>query len=401
MSPALPERDQPAAAADAPASPVGAARALYQRIVASADRIERDRRLPAELVDALAAGGLFRMCLPRAVGGGETEPALMLEAIEEVARADGSAGWCAMIGATSGVVAGYLSEEVAAEIVGGDSRVVLGGVYAPMGRAAVADGGYRVSGRWAFASGCEHCTWLMGGCVVQDDARARLLPGGAPESRLMLFPAAEARVIDTWTVSGLRGTGSHDIAVTDLFVPAGRAVSLATDRPRAPGALYRFPVFGLLALGIAAVALGIARRAIDELATLAAAKTPTGSRRRLAERAAVQAEVAEAEALLRAARAFLREAVAEAWASARKDSELPIPLRAMLRLAATHATAGAARAVDLMYRAGGGSAVYADSPLQRCFRDVHVVTQHMMVAPPTWELAGRILLGVDVDTSML
>jgi alkylation response protein AidB-like acyl-CoA dehydrogenase len=184
-------------------------------------------------------------------------------------------------------------------------------------------------------------------------------------------------------------------------VPAARAVSLTTDPPRATGALYRFPVFGLLALGVSAVALGIAARARDELVALAAAKTPTGTRRRLAERAAVQSQVAEADAVLGAARAFVREAVAEAWETARAGGELTLPLRARLRLAATHATIGAARVVDRMYEAGGATAIYATSPLQRCFRDVHVATQHVMVAPPTLELVGRILLGVDADTTLL
>jgi len=222
-----------------------------------------------------------------------------------------------------------------------------------------------------------------------------------PDSRLMLFPASDARIIDTWTVSGLRGTGSHDIAVDDLFVPASRSLSLITDRPRERGPLYVFPVFGLLALGIAAVALGIARRAIDELIRLAAGKTPTGSRRPLAERPVVQAQVAEAEAALGSARAFTFETVAAAWQAARAEGMLDVRQRALLRLAATHATLAAARAVDLAYHAGGGTAVYATSQLQRQFRDIHVVTQHMMVAPATLEVVGRILLGLDADTSTL
>jgi alkylation response protein AidB-like acyl-CoA dehydrogenase len=180
-----------------------------------------------------------------------------------------------------------------------------------------------------------------------------------------------------------------------------RSVALGHDRPIAPGALYAFPLFGLLALGIAAVALGIARGALDEILALAVAKTPTGGRRTLAERATVQAQLAEAEATLGAARAFLDDLVGEAWAAARAAGVIPVPLRARLRLAATHATTASARVVNTAYTAGGGTAVYADSPLQRAFRDVHVVTQHMMVAPATWELCGRVLLGLDTDTTML
>jgi len=378
-----------------------AARAITPQIRAAADRIEHDRRVPLELVRALTEAGVFRMCVPRTCGGSEVEPATMIGVLEAIAEADGSAGWSAMIGATSGVAAAYLPADAAREIYGQRADVVTGGVFAPQGRAIVVDGGYRVTGRWPFASGCEHCAWLMGGGVVVENGAARLLPSGMPDSRLMLFPATDARIIDTWTVSGLRGTGSHDIAVDDLFVPASRSLSLITDRPRERGPLYAFPVFGLLALGIAAVALGIARRAIDELTRLAAGKTPTGSRRPLAERPVVQAQVAEAEAALGSARAFTFETVAAAWQAARAEGMLDVRQRALLRLAATHATLAAARAVDLAYHAGGGTAVYATSQLQRQFRDIHVVTQHMMVAPATLEVVGRILLGLDADTSTL
>ena len=368
-------------------------RAHAPDIRAQADQIERDRRLPPDVVRALARIGVFRLCVPRILGGEEAEPATLLAVLEELASADGSTGWCAMIGATSGLVSAYLPESEARAIYGASPDVISGGVFAPTARAELQSGHYRVSGRWRFASGCQHCDWLMGGCLVST--------GGAPQARMVLFPATDAEIIDTWTVSGLRGTGSHDIAVRDLRVPATRSVSLTHDRPVAAGALYAFPLFGLLAIGIAAVALGIARRALDEIVALAGAKTPTAGRRTLAERSTVQAQVAEAEAAVGAARAFLLEVVGSAWADARAHGAIEVPLRARLRLAATHATAASARAVDVAYTLGGGTAVYAESPLQRAFRDVHVVTQHMMVAPATWELAGRVLLGLETDTTTL
>jgi alkylation response protein AidB-like acyl-CoA dehydrogenase len=378
-----------------------AAAALAPRVRELADETERGRRLPPELVEAFARAGIFRMLVPRRFGGGEAGVATMIATLEALSRADGSAGWCAMIGATSGVVAAYLPESDAREIYGSDPHVVSGGVFAPHGRAIVADGGYRLSGRWPFASGCEHCGWLMAGAVVIEDGKPRLLPSGMPDSRLMLFPHSQAQIVDTWNVSGLRGTGSHDLEIHDLLVPAGRSTSIITDHPREQGPLYRFPVFGLLAIGGAAVALGIARASIDELVRLAAAKVPTGGRRRLSERGVVQTELAEAEAMIGAARAFLFEACAQAWQAASAASELPIAARARLRLAATHATVTSAKVVDLMYNAGGGTSIYSGSPLQRCFRDVHVVTQHVMVAPATLELVGRILFGLETDTSML
>jgi alkylation response protein AidB-like acyl-CoA dehydrogenase len=368
-------------------------RALVPDIRAAAAAIERDRRLPRALVRALARAGVFRLCVPRALGGEEAEPATFLAVLEELGGADGSTGWCAMIGATSGLVSAYLPDAEARAIYGASPEVVTGGVFAPTGGAVREDGWYRVTGRWRFASGCEHCDWLMGGCLVRDE--------DPPRHRLVLFPAADAEIIDTWTVSGLRGTGSHDIAVRELRVPVTRSVALTHDRPRAAGALYAFPLFGLLAVGIAAVALGIAGAARDEIMALAGSKTPTGGRRSLAERSTVQAALAEAEAQRASARAFLHESVHAAWTAARADGALDVAGRARLRLAATHATAAAARVVDAAYTLGGGTAVYADSPLQRAFRDVHVVTQHMMVAPATWELCGRVLLGLDTDTTML
>jgi alkylation response protein AidB-like acyl-CoA dehydrogenase len=371
---------------------IDAVRALAPAVRAEADRIERDRRLPPELVRALGRTGVFRSCVPRALGGVETDPATLLAALEELAYADGSTGWIAMIGATCGLMSAYLPAGEAGAIYGAPDAVTAG-VFAPAGRAVRENGHYRVTGRWRFASGCQHADWLMGGCVVRD--------GDAPQPRMVFFPASAVDVIDTWTVSGLCGTGSHDIAVRDLDVPVTRSVAPGLEPPVADGALYAFPLFGLLALGIAAVGLGIARRARDELVTLAGRKTPGGSRRTLAERAAVQAQLAEAEATRAAAHAFLREVVDEAWTQARSGGRIDVPARMRLRLAATHATTAAARVVDAAYTAAGGTAVYADSPLQRAFRDVHVVTQHMMVAQPTWELAGRLLLGLETDVSLL
>ncbi len=287
----LDEREAPA--------PLVAARALGPGVRAAADRIEHGRRLPDDVVTALAEAGLFRLCVPETLGGSESDPATLVAVVETIGAADGSAGWCVAIGATSGLLSGYLDEPVARAIYG-PHAAISGGVFAPKGTATPVDGGYRVTGRWPFASGCQHCAWLMGGTLVVDGGKPRLLASGAPDVRLMVFPAADATVIDTWSVAGLAGTGSHDIAVDDVFVPAERSVSLITDAPRESRPLYLFPVFGLLAIGIAAVALGIARAAIDELVVLAGGKTPTGGRKRLAERPMIQAQVAQAEALLRA-----------------------------------------------------------------------------------------------------
>ena len=374
--------------------------AFLEEVRRRATEIEQARRLPQDIATRMAADGLFRLCVPKALGGLEVEAAELLRSIEALAVADGAAAWCLMIGATSGMTAAYLEPETGAEIYA-DPATVTGGVFAPRGRAEIDGEEFVVSGRWQWASGSSHCRWLMGGCLVTENGKPRMLEGGVPEARMVLFPAEAATIHDTWYASGLCGTGSNDMEVKELAVPRRRSVSIATDRPFHDGPLYAFPIFGLLALGIAAVGLGLARRAIDELAELAGAKVPTGARRPLAERAATQADFARAEALLASARAFYFDAVAEAWNRAEADGAIPVDLRARLRLCATHATETSARVVDLMYNLGGGTSVYRLSALQRCFRDVHVVTQHMMVAPATYELAGRALLGLPGDMSML
>jgi alkylation response protein AidB-like acyl-CoA dehydrogenase len=304
-----------------------------------------------------------------------------------------------MIASTSCLVGAYLAPDVAGGIYD-EGRAVCAGIFAPRGRAVPHEDGYLVTGRWSFVSGVRHSDWVLGGCVVHEADGPRLLEHGGPDVHLMLMGREEIEVIDTWSVSGLRGTGSHDMAVEQLFVPAPRAVAIMRAEPAQTGPLYAFPLFGLLAVGIAAVALGAARAAIDDLVDLAAGKTPFGSTRSLAQRATVQADVARAEASLRAARALMLEEARAAFAAA-VDGSIPVERRLGLRLAATHATRTAAAVANAMYDAGGGSSIYDSSPLQRRFRDVHAATQHMMVSPATFELAGRLLLGLPTDTAQL
>lgn len=374
--------------------------ALARAIESRADEIEAARRLPNDLAQQLARVGIFSMAVPTVYGGGEQTPAEIVETIEATARADGSAGWCVMIASTTSMNAAYLDDEFA-RLIYSDPLMITGGVFAPMGKAVVEGDGYRVTGRWQWASGSQNCGWLLGGALVFDDRGMRSLPNGAPDARMMYWPASEATLIDTWHVTGLKGTGSLDMAVDNVFVPAGRTVSLISDKPRASGPLYKFPPFGLLALGIAGVALGNARGAMDAFVALASAKKPQGSRKTLAERAHTQMQVAEAEASLLAARAFLFDAIENAWRLAKVGDEIPQNVRARLRMAATFATRTAADITRTLYDLGGGSAVYLNNNLQRRFRDAHVMTQHIMVAPATWELTGRTLLGLQTEDSML
>ena len=383
-----------------PSQPVDQARAIAALAGERAAEGERERKLSADLVEALIEAGFFRLCVPASIGGVEADTATTVEVCEELARGDSAAGWCIAVMSTAGMLAAYIPEEAAREAYG-DTRSVVGGVFAPKGRAVTDGGAYRVTGRWPFSSGVDHCTWVMGGCIVEENGAPRMLEGGRPDVELVLFPKDDVDVIDTWNVSGLRATGSHDIAVEDLTVPRDRAASVITRKPLAPGPLYSFPPFGLLALTIAGTALGIGRAAIEDLVELAGGKTPTGSSRPLAERPVTQTRIAQAKAGLLSARAFLYEAIATAWDTAERGDPVSIEQRAALRLAATHATAASASAVDTAYDLGGGTSIYETSPLQKRFRDVHAATQHMLIGPSTWELTGRLMLGLPTDIAQL
>lgn len=369
------------------------AREIASELSSRSAEIEAARRLPADLADEFRAAGFFHALVPREYGGTECHPGDLCEMIETIATGDGSAGWNVMIGATTGLLAVSLPVAHAEEIYGDAPGALTVGVTAPMGKAIAVEGGHRVSGRWAFGSGCQNADWICGGCFVyEDDERVEGQFG--PEIHLMLMKPDDIEIEDTWHVTGLKGTGSHHFHAEDAFVPTGRSVVLGGkshfERP-----LYRFPMLGMLALGVASVSLGIGFRALDEFIDLAGGKKPTGSRRALAERALVQRSVARARADLTSARALIRETLADAWEVAARDERLDTRIRAELRLAAANATHRAVGAVDALYQSGGGTAIYEDSPLQRCLRDVHVTTQHIMVADPVFEVAGRVELGLD------
>jgi alkylation response protein AidB-like acyl-CoA dehydrogenase len=357
---------------------------------------ERERALPPALVDQLRATGLLRAGAPAHLGGLEAAPATTLSGAERIARGDASAGWCVSIAATSSLLSAYLPEQGASEIFG-DANTVAAGVWAPRGRAVVVDGGLRVSGRWSFCSGISHSQWLFAGCVLEQSEAGT----EGPALRVVALPAGELEILDTWHTSGLRGTASHDAVAEDLLVPEHHVLSILGPGARIDAPLYRFPIFGFFALSIAAAALGNARGAIDDLVQLAAGKTAQGSSRVVAERPATQAAVGEAEAALRAARALYYAAIAEAWAAAQQAGPISDALRLGLRLAATHAVRTSADVARAMYDLGGGTAIYEDSPLQRRFRDAHAATAHFQVNPATWELAGRLLLGLPTKTAQL
>lgn len=365
-----------------------------------AQETEQLRRLPDELAAGLRTLGFARAMVPHELGGGEWSVADTVDAIERLAYHDGATGWCAMIAATTSLISGYLPPAWA-ETIYGPADAHTGGFAAPVGRARAEGDELVVSGRWQWGSGTHHCTWIGGGALIVDgNGEPAPLPDGTV-APFVLFPVEAVTFHDTWHVAGLKGTGSGDYAVEAEVVPAGRWVQIGgaphVDRP-----LYRFSFRGALAVGTAAVGLGLARRAADELVDMAGGKRPQGSAKTLAERPVVQAALAEADAGRRAARHLLDHAVAEAWHLAEGDAARDeSKIRIALRQAATHAMTTSAAAVHACYTAGGGSAVYETSPLQRVFRDVHVATQHAMVAPRTMEVVGRAQLGLPTDVSQL
>jgi alkylation response protein AidB-like acyl-CoA dehydrogenase len=357
--------------------------------------MEAAGRLDTGLARDLARAGAFRMAVPVELGGLELPVLEQLDVLEELARHDGATGWCAMIGATTGVLAAWLPRSGAERIWSGP-EVVTGGAYAPTGRAVVADDGYRVSGRWEWGSGSSHCDWLLGGALVHAPSGDPVLDDhGRPVARLCFAPTDRVRIVPNWDVLGMRATGSDDLEMVDVEVPAELTVSLTADRPWATGPLYRFPPFGLLALGIAAVSLGVGRAAADAVVELAAAKRPGGGRRALGDRSTVRDELARCEAELRAVRALLRDAVAGVWSAAEDGDEVGTAGRADLRLAATHTVTTVADVVARLHRLAGGTGVRHGQRIERCFRDAHVATGHVLVGAHLYATVGGVLLGAE------
>jgi alkylation response protein AidB-like acyl-CoA dehydrogenase len=386
--------------ADGRPDPLDRVRQLAPLIAASANEGERTRRLPEPLVQALLDAGLYRLLLPRSLDGAELDPASFVRVLEEVSRVDASAAWCLCQAAGCTMISGYVAPEVAREIFG-DRRAILAWGPSPDARAVPIDGGYRVSGTWTFGSGCRQATWLGGQCVVHEpDGTPRRRRDGAPETRWMLFPAERATFLDTWSVIGLRATGSDSFTVSDLVVP--RAYSAARDDPaerRLGSPLYCFSTTSLYASGFAGVALGNARSALDAFVALARAKTPRGLREPLRESAVVQSELARTEARLGGARALLLGSLEEVWRGVVKTGALGLDERVRIRMAATHAITEATAAVDFAYRSAGATAIFDEHPFERRFRDAHTVAQQLQGRQTHFETVGRVLLGLEPDTT--
>src|SRR5262245_39994554 len=368
-------------------SVLDALRPLLPDISARAPEIEANRRVPGDLLDRLKAAGAFRLLLPASHGGAGSDLAAALPVYEELARADASTAWITLIGGVGWLDLVSLPRETFDAIYPPGADTVVAGAFNPTGTARPADGGYAVDGRWSFASGCEHADWCYGNCI---DASS-----GEPRLRMAVLPPDDITIEDTWSVAGLRGTGSHDVAVRGALVPAARTFAVFADPPSVDSTLARIPLPSAAPLLMGAVALGTAQGALDDVIDLAAGKTPLLLPTTLAANPRFQHVLGSVAVQVRAARSLLQAEAAALWAAAEAGADLTLPLRARARSAGVHAVTTAADVVDAAYRAGGGSALYDSSPLQRRLRDSRALTQHFLVKDDTLTTCGAVLSGLD------
>lgn len=377
-------------------SPLDTARELAPAIRSCADQTESDRELPRPLFEALAGAGFFKLLIPRTVGGAEIDLPTYVQVLEELGKADSSTGWVVNQCAVFATYAAQMPRDVARQIWIDTPHSVVANTPEPTAQAVVVPGGYRVTGRQGFSSGCRHAAWLAARALIHENGQAKL-SNGQPEERYLFVPAAEAELLDTWHVRGMRGTGTHHFVVQDVFVPAERTVLQAGGPLFENGPLYQFPRRLLFASGDAAVALGTARACLDAFFELAGVKTPRSMQATLRDQPAIQATVGHSEAQLRSARAFLTEAVRDIWQEAMSTGAITSDRRAGLRLATTHAIRLAVEVVDSVYNACGVTVIFEGNRIQRYFQDLHVISQHTQARLAHYELIGKYALGLKVD----
>lgn len=369
-----------------------AARELRHLLDAEAGASDELGHMTPTVVDALFDRGLMTLALPAACGGAEADLVTQVEVYEELSSAEPSAGWSHMACATStAFAAAFLGDDAVVEMFS-DRRTVTAGQFAPRGTFQAVDGGYRVTGDYSFASGSNHAAHLMAGGTVLD-AQGDMVMGddGMPEMRVAAIPRDEVSLAGGWHVLGLRGTGSQDYSVTDVFVPSGRTFELLSEEPRRGGAQFRIGILPMTSAGHAGWALGVGRRALDEIADLAKRKQRMGAAEVLARQQLFQKEFGEHRARLRSARAYVMESFA-AIQSAAEAGSATLEHKADVRVSTTHCTRVAADVVTWSYRHGGGDALRDGHPLQRCMRDIHAGTQHIFVDDSTYVTGAQVWL---------
>lgn len=379
------------------------AKALAPRIAAAADAIEEARDLPADLVAALHEAGLFRMLLPRSIGGGELPPAEYVQTLEEIAKADASTAWCVAQISGACTMAASLDHKVAREIFAPGQLLAMGPANVS-GKAMAAPGGYRVSGNWQFASGSRSAVWIAAHCpVFEADGTPRKTANGTPADRTLIVPKSSVTMKDVWHVIGLKGTGSDSYSVTDLFVPEERTMASYGRDPaekRERGPLYQFTTFQLHGASFAAIALGLAQTCLDAFVALAKEKTPYGTKYVLRDNNVIQSQVGEGQSQLAAARIFLHHALAEMYQGAQAGG-VTIEQRVQLRMASCNAAQAGRQVVDIAYHAAGATAIFESNPFERRFRDVHTVSQQVQSHAAVFEAIGQYYLGLPLHPRLI
>jgi len=357
------------------------------------DQMETERRMPMPLVRAMMEAGVFRMAVPRAYGGGELDPITQVRVVEELSRMEGSVGWLAMIGAAGGPMAAFLDPSVAERLFGPVDSVFAGQLRPPQ-HAEVVEGGFRVSGRYQFASGCQHASMMTCGCVLYEDSKPLLRPDGQQKARVMLIPASKVTIVDTWDTTGMRGTGSNDFVVDNVFVPVEESVSVL-EPPRVSGPLYRFaPIYLVCHAG---VPLGIARGALDCVLELCGRKEMMPSRQLLRDDTQTQETIAWAEASVAAARNYAYGTLEDLWETLCKGDRASVKQRAHYRMMMVHCHQLAKQVISVLYDLAATSAIFRTHPLERYTRDIFTACQHRVVHLRMYRPAGRMLLGLDPE----
>jgi alkylation response protein AidB-like acyl-CoA dehydrogenase len=377
--------------------PVARARQLGPLIAEAAGQIEQDQQIPPPLLTKIIEARLPRMLLPRSAGGDEVEPWTYLRAIEEISRHDGSVGWNLFVANSAAFIAPFIPLS-AAKAIYDDPRGWIAWGPPNQYTCSAVPGGYRVSGQWHFASGSRQATWMGAHCnVIEPDLSRRLNRFGRPTTKTLLFPKHKATPIHDWDTLGMRGTASEGYRLDDVFVP--EEFTGTREDPtlrRDPGPLYAFTTLGIYSVGVAGVAIGIARAMLDEFLELAKAKTPRGLIR-MADMPVVQSDLAHREAALGSGRAWLTEILKDVWESADDIAPIDTAARIRIRLGCAQAIKSAIETADYVYKAAGVSAIFKGTPFERRFRDIHTLSQQIQSRDAHFEMVGKIMLNGDPD----
>ncbi len=378
------------------------ARAIAPILEAGAEEGAALRTLPEKTVKAMRESGLLSLGLPRELNGEEADFATLLEVSEELSRADGSAGWNSIANGPSVAFAGaFLGDDAVGKIFANGTDVCCGGQFAPNGRAQPVDAGYRISGKWNFGSGTAYAEWVMGGFMILENGAPRMLDDGLPDLRVAAMPRESITFTDGWHVMGLQATGSYDYECQDVFVPESYTYPLFSREPKRGGAIFRLGLMATTANGHAAWALGVARRALDEIKKLGVGHTRMGAPSTIALKPTFQREYIRAEARLHAARVLVIDVFAGVLEAARTGEPVGIEDRAAMRASATYATEAARDAVDFAHDAAGTTSIRNGHALQRCFRDMHTGTQHAFINEETYLQSSEVFLGLRDSSPML